>query len=74
VSLYDKLPAVRRARQRVVAKYPYVWTRRHLPSGYEGKRCRKVGRAPSNMVRVEFEDGKRFLVHEDGLEKRGWKS
>lgn len=52
-------------------EYPYTWGRVHRPQHRKGQACRIVSRKlPAPVVKVEFKDGKVFLVDKAGLVPR----
>lgn len=51
--------------------YPYTWGRVQKPPKRKGQACRITSRKyPAPVVRVEFKDGREFLVDKGGLVRR----
>ena len=56
--------------------FGYVWSWRKWPCDewgkpwrYKGKRCRVLTRGTMNSRLIEFEDGAKFVMSENGLRK-----
>lgn len=56
---------------RPLKAFPHVWTRKALPANRKGQPCKIVAKgATADTCKIEFRDGRKFVVARAGLAKR----